>query len=296
MPEIHVDHISASYRTPHGATPALADVHLTVPRGTVCAVIGPSGCGKSTLLKAIAGLLTPSVGESRDEGHAASLMAGRVTIGGAPVNPRQQSIGYMQQNYGLLPWDTVEQNVRLACRIKGKPVDEAVFHTLCAKLGIENLLDRYPRALSGGQQQRVSLARVFLLRPDILLMDEPFSALDAITREEMQEVFLHLWQESQVTTVLVTHYVEEALYLGQHIVLMSPHPGTIARVIENPLAGDEAARGSRAFQQRSQELRAAIRQMIRRENGADGRMTGPARQNRQAEPAGQDGPDGKGAE
>lgn len=225
MPEIHVDHISASYRTPHGATPALADVHLTVPRGTVCAVIGPSGCGKSTLLKAIAGLLTPSVGESRDEGHAASLMAGRVTIGGAPVNPRQQSIGYMQQNYGLLPWDTVEQNVRLACRIKGKPVDEAVFHTLCAKLGIENLLDRYPRALSGGQQQRVSLARV----------------------------------------------------------------------IENPLAGDEAARGSRAFQQRSQELRAAIRQMIRRENGADGRMTGPARQNSQAEPAGQDGPDGKGA-
>ena len=154
------------------------------------------------------------------------------------------------------------ENIHLACRIKHRPIDERAYQALCAKLGLTGLLARYPRELSGGQQQRVSLARVFLLRPDILLMDEPFSALDAITREEMQEVFRTLWQASQVTTILVTHYVEEALYLGQQIVLMAPQPGHIAELMANPLAGQSEARGTTAFQQQAAALRQRIRQML----------------------------------
>ena len=128
-----------------------------------------------------------------------------------------------------------------------------------AALHIEGLATRYPHELSGGQQQRVSLARSFLLQPDILLMDEPFSALDAITREEMQDVFLALWQEQHVTTLLVTHYVEEALYLGQKIALMAADPGRIARVFDNPLGGHPEQRGSREFFEMSRALREEIR-------------------------------------
>ena len=247
MPSIAMKDVTVDYATGKNTYRALASVSLTVPQGTVCAVIGPSGCGKSTMLKAAAGLLTPT--------------SGMVSVDGAPVSPAQQSIGYLQQNYGLLPWRTVAENIRLACRIKGRSIDEAAYVALCRQLGLSDLLGRYPRELSGGQQQRVSLARVFLLRPDILLMDEPFSALDAITREEMQEVFRALWQASQVTTILVTHYVEEALYLGQQIVLMAPQPGHIAEIIANLLAGQTAARGTAAFQQQALALRQKIRAM-----------------------------------
>ena len=152
----------------------------------------------------------------------------------------------------------------LGCRIRhdwhaGREEDEARLARLMAALHIEGLAMRYPHELSGGQQQRVSLARSFLLQPDILLMDEPFSALDAITREEMQDVFLALWQEQHVTTLLVTHYVEEALYLGQKIALMAADPGRIARVFDNPLGGHPEQRGSREFFEMSRALREEIR-------------------------------------
>ena len=220
---IRVSNLSAYYDTANGRSMALEEMNLHVPKGGTCAIIGPSGCGKSTLLRILAGI--------------AFNYEGEVLVADSPVNPKALSVGFIPQNYGLLPWKTVRDNIRLSWKVKHPelPVPEGE-ESVLARLGIgEELLDRFPRELSGGQQQRASLARAFLLQPDVLLMDEPFSALDAITREEMQEVFLELWRAQGVTTVLVTHYVEEALYLGQTIVVLSSAPGHICAVMDNPL-------------------------------------------------------------
>ena len=219
---IRVSNLSAYYDTENGRSMALENMNLQVPKGGTCAIIGPSGCGKSTLLRILAGI--------------AFNYEGQVSISGAPVDPKALSIGFIPQNYGLLPWRTVRENIRLSWKVKHHEslVPEGEEQML-SRLGIgEELLNRFPRELSGGQQQRASLARAFLLQPDVLLMDEPFSALDAITREEMQEVFFELWRAQAVTTVIVTHYVEEALYLGQTIVVLSSAPGHVLSVMENP--------------------------------------------------------------
>ncbi len=221
---IETSHLSAFYETAKDArTQALDDVNLSVPTGSTCAIIGPSGCGKSTLLRILAGIET---------GYE-----GKVSFSNVPVNPKSHTIGFIPQNYGLLPWKTIRDNIRLSWRIKHRddpvPPNE---DEMLERLGLgRELMTRYPHELSGGQQQRASLARAFLLCPDVLLMDEPFSALDAITREEMQEVFFDLWRRQAVTTVLVTHYVEEALYLGESIAVLSSAPGHILTVIQNPL-------------------------------------------------------------
>ena len=225
---------------------AIADTSLCVERGTVLALIGASGCGKSTLLRVGAGLLRPT--------------AGAVTADGAPIDPRTLRIGFLPQNYGLLAWKTVRENILLGAEIKGEwnAQRRSVFDELVSDLGLTALLSRYPRELSGGQQQRVGLARVFLLAPDLLLMDEPFSALDAITRESMQGVFLSLWKKYAVTTMLVTHYVEEALTLAGRIAVMRGTPGRLAEIIDNPFAGDLVHRSSSEFFVMGQELRAKI--------------------------------------
>lgn len=230
---------------------ALNAISLTVPKGTVVAIIGPSGCGKSTLLKVIAGLI------KNYEGSA--------LIDGAAIDTKKIKIGFMPQNYGLLPWKTVYDNICLGFKIRGelnKDTKEKVM-SLSSELGLQGLENRYPNELSGGQQQRVGLARAFLLNPDILLMDEPFSALDAITREEMQKVFFSLWRQSRVTTMLVTHYVEEALYLGSMIVLMNKN-GSIAEIFNNKLFGKDT-QGSLEFLEEAAKLRAKIRQVIQNE-------------------------------
>lgn len=246
---IEITNLSVAYDREH-ETPyeALNGVSLTVPKGTVCAVLGPSGCGKSTLIKTVAGLLHPA--------------SGTVAMDGAPLDPHRVTIGFMPQNYGLLPWRTALSNVLLGPRIRKQDVQAARVRAgeLFTQLGIAGLEGRFPKELSGGQQQRVALARAFLLRPDILLMDEPFSALDAITREEMQDVFLGLWQRERVTTLLVTHYVEEAVYLGQEIVLMRTG-GRIAECLENPLAGQGGVRGTAPFFEMARDLREKIREM-----------------------------------
>lgn len=232
---ITVQDLTVRYGADLSSSVALDHVSLSVPQGTTCAVIGPSGCGKSTLLRVLAGI--------------AHDYEGRVQINGQPIQPAVQRIGFMPQNYGLLPWRTVRENIRLGLKIR-KAVDAGTSQRivrLMERLGIEGLDMRYPHELSGGQQQRVGLARAFALRPDILLMDEPFSALDAITREEMQDVFLGLWRESAVSTVLVTHYVEEAVYLGQQIVILSDHPGKVREIIHNPLFGGRDIRQQSEF-------------------------------------------------
>ena len=251
MPMIEIKNICVTYAS-EGKTPyqALDGVNLTVPQGTVCAVLGPSGCGKSTLIKTVAGLLRPSSGE--------------VLIDGRHVDAKTMTIGFMPQNYGLLPWRTALENVLLGPAIRKQDKIRAATRAkeLFQTLGIHGLEQRYPRELSGGQQQRVALARVFLLEPDVLLMDEPFSALDAITREEIQDVFLSLWRGASVTTLLVTHYVEEALYLGGQIALMASG-GHLAKVLPNPLCGKANLRDLPEFSAMAKELRQKIREMRR---------------------------------
>ena len=244
---IEIENVSVKYRTENDIYTAIANVNLTVPDGGTCAVIGPSGCGKSTLLKCVAGLIPD--------------YEGRVLINGEEVSPKTQTIGFMPQNYGLLPWKNVVDNICLGMKIKKAPelLDRNVIKRLMRQLGIEGLGHRYPVELSGGQQQRVALARVFALQPDVLLMDEPFSALDAITREEMQDIFLRLWRKFNVSTIFVTHYVEEALYLGQKIVVLSAYTGGISQVIENPLFGGKDIRQQPEFFEMGLRLRNLIK-------------------------------------
>ena len=247
---IDLQHLSYGYSVDEKCMQVLHDINMRVEKGEICSVIGPSGCGKSTLLKIIAGLLHD--------------YDGTAMIDGVPVDPKRQRVGFMPQNYGLLPWKTVRENVELGGRIRHERVRENEIASMMQRLGIDAFSERYPKELSGGQQQRVGLARAFLLRPDVLLMDEPFSALDAITREEMQEVFLSLWHEQHVTTVLVTHYVEEALYLGQRIVILADAPGRIAEVLDNPLFGCIDQRNKVEFFRMSCYLREQIKKRWRR--------------------------------
>ena len=247
---IDLQHLSYGYSVDEKCMQVLHDINMRVEKGEICSVIGPSGCGKSTLLKIIAGLLHD--------------YDGTAMIDGVPVDPKRQRVGFMPQNYGLLPWKTVRENVELGGRIRHERVRENETASTMQRLGIDAFSERYPKELSGGQQQRVGLARAFLLRPDVLLMDEPFSALDAITREEMQEVFLSLWHEQHVTTVLVTHYVEEALYLGQRIVILADAPGRIAEVLDNPLFGCIDQRNKVEFFRMSCYLREQIKKRWRR--------------------------------
>ena len=247
---IDLQHLSYGYSVDKKCMQVLHDINMHVEKGEICSVIGPSGCGKSTLLKIIAGLLHD--------------YDGTAMIDGVPVDPKRQRVGFMPQNYGLLPWKTVRENVELGGRIRHERVQENETVSMMQRLGIDAFSERYPKELSGGQQQRVGLARAFLLRPDVLLMDEPFSALVAITREEMQEVFLALWHEQHVTTVLVTHYVEEALYLGQRIVILADAPGRIAEVLDNPLFGCIDQRNKVEFFRMSCYLREQIKKRWRR--------------------------------
>ena len=243
---IDLQHLSYAYMVDKKCVQVLHDINMHVGKGEVCSVLGPSGCGKSTLLKIIAGLLHD--------------YDGTATLDGNSICPNRQRIGFMPQDYGLLPWKTVRDNIELGRKIRHERVQEKDVVSMMQRLGIEAFSNRHPRELSGGQQQRVGLARAFLLHPDVLLMDEPFSALDAITREEMQEVFLSLWHEQHVTTVLVTHYVEEALCLGQKIVILADAPGRIADVLDNPLFSCIDQRSKPEFFRMSCYLRERIKE------------------------------------
>lgn len=227
----------------YGKQIILENINFEIPSGVTCALIGPSGCGKSTLLNTLSGLN--------------NKYDGSILLNGEKPSSKRQTIGYIPQNYGLLPWLNVEDNILLGLKIKRKK--DSLSEKLISLLGLTTLLKRYPNTLSGGQQQRVSLARAFSLNADLLLMDEPFSALDAITREEMQDVFIDLWQNQKITTVFVTHYVEEALYLGQKIIVMTANPGRIYKIIDNPLFSDKNFRDKESFQLLSKELRTDLK-------------------------------------
>ncbi|MEW8977037.1 MAG: ABC transporter ATP-binding protein [Symbiobacterium sp.] len=214
-------HVSYAYKE----TVALRDVSFDLPMGETLAVVGPSGCGKTTLLSLLAGLLP--------------VTSGAIAVGGAPVQPRRPGTALILQDYGLLPWKTVRENVALGLRIRGLKPDGA--DRALREVGLADLAGRWPHQLSGGQKQRVAIARSLALEPDLLLMDEPFSALDALTREEMQELLLSIWRKRKTSLVLVTHSIPEAVYLGQQILVLTARPGRVAGLFRNPAVGDRRA-------------------------------------------------------
>jgi NitT/TauT family transport system ATP-binding protein len=199
---------------------ALARVSFDVARGEFVTVVGPSGCGKSTLLKILAGILRRSSGE--------------LTLGGRPVDGPSRDVGVVFQAPVLLPWRTVMQNVLLPIDIQRQPrrAHEARARELVRMVGLDGFEDKYPGELSGGMQQRVGIARALVHDPSLLLMDEPFGALDAMTRESMNLELLRIWGESRKTVMLVTHSIPEAVFLADRVIVMSPRPGRISEIID----------------------------------------------------------------
>jgi NitT/TauT family transport system ATP-binding protein len=214
-PALVAQQIGHVYHTGKGALAALAGVDLAVAPGEFVAIAGPSGCGKSTLLRILGGLLPPT--------------QGAVYLDGTPlVTPRRQ-VAYVFQRVNLMPWRTVLRNVTLPLEIAGVALPEARRRAaeLIALVGLGGFEETYPRMLSGGMAQRVAIARALVAQPEVLLLDEPFGSLDALSREQMNLELLRIWRARRVTAVMVTHDLQEAVFLADRVLVMSPRPGTI---------------------------------------------------------------------
>ena len=237
--------LAHTYAGADGPLPALAPVDLQVAEGEFVSLVGPSGCGKTTLLRAVAGLLDPSEGEVG-------------LLGGTPVEAqRARRIGLVAQDPGLLPWRTVEQNVRLPLEVTGGQGDVA---GMLRQVGIAGFEHYRPAELSGGMRQRVALARALVHRPRVLLMDEPFGALDELSREAMRVELLRLWEAERITVLFVTHAVREAVLLSDRVLVMSPRPGRIVADIRVDLPRPRAPEmeESPAFFDAVRSIRAAL--------------------------------------
>jgi len=220
-PRIVVDDVRLAFRAPDGADiTVLGGISLDIEPSEFLCLLGPSGCGKTTLLNCIAGFLRPS--------------AGRILIAGAPVAGTPPEVGIVFQEHALFPWFTVRQNVEYGLKVQGVPRDErarvaADFVELVGLRGFEN---HYPHQLSGGMKQRVGIARTLVNRPSVLLMDEPFGALDALTRDAMQEELLRVWERDRKTVVFVTHSIAEAVFLADRVIVMTPRPGAVRAEVQ----------------------------------------------------------------
>ena len=216
MPHIELSGVSLVYDTPSGRVPGVEGVGFSIEASEFLCIVGPSGCGKSTLLNIIAGFLKPTGGEIR--------------IGGEPVTGHGLDRGVVFQDFAqLFPWRTALGNVAFGLEMKGigKAEREAIARRQLALVKLEKFVASYPHHLSGGMQQRVAIARALAYNPSVLLMDEPFAALDALTRDDMQRLLAEVWRETRKTVVYVTHNVAEAVYLADRVVVMTPHPGMV---------------------------------------------------------------------
>ncbi|MFC7014505.1 ABC transporter ATP-binding protein [Streptomyces viridiviolaceus] len=217
---VGIKDVAVRFRTRNRDVTALTDVDLDVPMGQFVAIVGPSGCGKSTLLKLVAGLLKPSTGD--------------VLLNGERVQGPRHDIGYVFQRAALLEWRSARRNILLQAEMRKMPAElgRRRADELIAMTGLSGFEDALPHELSGGMQQRVALCRALLHEPPVLLMDEPFGALDALTREQMNTELNRIWRETGTTVLLVTHSISEACYLADRVVVMSPRPGTITEIID----------------------------------------------------------------
>lgn len=234
---IEVKNIEVCY----GEEKALDKLSLSIDKNTTCAVIGASGCGKTTLLYTLAGIIKPA--------------SGNIFIDGEELNGIRKGTGLILQDYGLLPWKTVWDNIAFPLKSRGfkkHEIDDKVSTTLKG-LSMEQYSKKFPGELSGGQKQRVAIGRTLALEPDLLLMDEASSALDAITKEHIQNLILNIYKERQITLVMVTHNIEEAVFLGQKIIVMGD--GKINHIIDNPYFGDENLRNNLDFYKVCLEVR-----------------------------------------
>jgi NitT/TauT family transport system ATP-binding protein len=216
MPHIEVRDVSLVYDTPAGLVAGVQAASFAIEPSEFLCLVGPSGCGKSTLLNLIAGFLAPTSGEIR--------------LAGKPVTGRGMDRGIVFQDFAqLFPWRTALGNVAFGLEIKGvpKPEREKIALDQLALVKLEKFANAYPHHLSGGMQQRVAIARALAYDPSVLLMDEPFAALDALTRDDMQRLLAEVWRATRKTVVYVTHNVAEAVYLADRVVVMTPHPGTV---------------------------------------------------------------------
>ncbi|TDC50365.1 ABC transporter ATP-binding protein [Jiangella ureilytica] len=222
-PMISIQSVTKVYQSSRGEVTSLDDVSLDVDRGEFVTLVGPSGCGKSTMLNLVAGLLEPT--------------SGRILVDGAPVAGPGPDRGVIFQQYALFPWLTARKNVEFGLRLQGlnkRERRERAQHYL-ELVGLGRFGSALPKELSGGMKQRCAIARAYAVNPSLLLMDEPFGALDALTRVQMQDDLLATWQQERRTVLFITHDVDEAVYLAGRVVVMSPHPGRISDIVDVPL-------------------------------------------------------------
>ena len=218
--KVRINHVEKIYDGRKGKMVALNGVDLDIYENEFICVVGPSGCGKSTLLKILAGLLEPT--------------SGAVYVNGKKVEGTGPERGVVFQQYALFPWLTVIKNVMFGLKLKGMPDDQAkeIAMKYIKMVQLEDFVDAYPQELSGGMKQRVAIARAYAVQPEVLLMDEPFGALDAQTRTQLQSELTRTWQEEKKTCFFITHDVEEAIILGTKVIVMSARPGRIKTVID----------------------------------------------------------------
>jgi len=223
-PIIQLRSVTKTFASAAGMVRALEPVDLDIHAGEFIAFVGPSGCGKSTLLNIVASLIRPS--------------AGTVTLDGKEMTEPSRDVGFMFQAPVLLPWRTVEKNVLMPAEVMGLPIEEVrpKAHEIIDLVGLRDFRDAYPRQLSGGMQQRASLARLLTYEPKVLLLDEPFGALDEFTREAMNLELARIAKSAGITVLFVTHNIAEAIFLADRVVVMSPRPGRVSGVVEVPFA------------------------------------------------------------
>ena len=246
-----VESLNKTYVSQGSETPALVDINLSIAEGEFICLLGPSGCGKSTLLKIIAGLIPAT--------------SGRIAINGKAVSGPGPERAVVFQDYALFPWMTVRDNVEFGLEARKLPPAERrqVSSRLLKVVGLSDFAERFPHQLSGGMKQRVSIARALAVDPSLLLMDEPFGALDAQTRQLLQDELLRIWREYRKTVVFVTHSIEEAIYLSDRIAVMTARPGRIKQIVMVPeLRPRDMA--SVDMNQRQREVRAVLGEEIAR--------------------------------
>lgn len=250
---VQFDHVSLTFGTPKGSLNVVEDVTYDIHDGDFIAVIGPSGCGKTTMMSMLAGFQKPTKGQ--------------VLFDGKPVNGPGPERGVIFQEYGVFPWLTVKQNIAFGLQLKANHVEAKEREEICQHyldlMGLSDFAGSYPKHLSGGMRQRLAIARAYAVKPQFLLMDEPFGALDAQTRSNMQNLLLRVLSSEGKTVMLITHSVEEAIYLASRIVVVTARPARIKEIIDVPFAYPR----DESIQERSEfgELRSHIRELVMNE-------------------------------